>query len=82
MRQYQPIWNQLKKHKIAKIMAHVSKHRTIIQAVRKEKCMDMAFKLLASEAEKKYKLFEEVNEDKTVITFYLQDVTGITVKDL
>lgn len=82
MRQYTPVWQALKKHKTAKLVAHASRHRTIIQAVRKEKWRDLGFKLLASEQGKIYKLYEEVDTEHHTITFYLQDVSGITIKDL
>lgn len=45
MRQYEPVWNRLKKDLQVQLTAHRSLHRRIIKAVTKEKWMDDAFKL-------------------------------------
>lgn len=82
MRQYQPIWEQIKKHKEATIVAPVELHKRIIQAVRKEKWKDLSFKFLACEAGIRMKLVEESNKKKGTIKFFLKDVSGIKLSDL
>jgi len=86
MRQYQPIWNQIKQTGTATIVAPVAFHRRIIQAVRKEKWRDIGWKLLTSEAGVRYELQDsaEVHDgaDSGSVTFTLVDITGITLKDL
>lgn len=82
MRRYQAIWNQLKKHKVAKVVAPANLHARIIKAVKKEKWLDTGFKLISSELDITYQLAHSINEDKTVITFTLEDVSGIKLSDL
>lgn len=82
MRQYQPIWEQLKKHGKAKIAAPSHLHYRIIKAVKKEKYMDAAYRLLQSEESKTMKLYITSCNVSGIITFYLQDVSGIKVTDL
>lgn len=45
MRQYEPVWNELKAKKIARITAHRALHPRIIKAVIKEKWMDVGYKI-------------------------------------
>jgi hypothetical protein len=45
MRQYEPVWNELKKKKIARVTAHRALHPRIVKAVIKEKWMDVGYKL-------------------------------------
>lgn len=82
MRQYQPIWERIKKHKEATIVSPNSLHRRIIQAVRKEKWRDIGFKLLTSEANSRLKLVEEVDRKKGTIKFFLKETSGIDIGDL
>lgn len=86
MRQYSPIWNQIKKAGTATIIAPIAFHRRIIQAVRKEKWRDEGWRLLTSEAEIRYELQDKVEihegSDSGSVTFTLVDITGITIKDL
>ena len=49
MRQYTPIWNQIKTESHCEISAHRVYHRRIIKAVTKEKDMDLGYKLELSE---------------------------------
>lgn len=82
MRQYQPIWEQIKKHKCAIIVAPAHLHRRIIQAVRKEKWRDAGFRFLLSEAHIRMELSEEVDRKKGTIKFSLKDISGIKIGDL
>lgn len=82
MRQYQPIWEQIKKHGTATVVASKARHRRIIQAVRKEKWRDAAFRLLASEQNKHIHLFEIVDTEKGIITFVLKEVERISIRNL
>lgn len=49
MRQYEPIWNQIKTESYCEISAHRAYHRRIIKAVVKEKDLDLGYKLECSE---------------------------------
>ena len=87
MRQYQPIWNQVKKHKVARIVAPISVHRRIIQAVRKEKAKDLANRLDNAEnkirTELKCKIVH-INDYEGTIKFTLDTfkVTKIDMNEL
>lgn len=83
MRQYEPIWLQLKKHNKAQIVAPVYRHKTIIQAVRKEKWRDAAYRLLQSEKSRRMKIMAETDEVKSTITFTLEaELTEISLSSL
>ena len=86
MRQYFPIWNQIKTTGKATLIAPVSSRRRIIQAVRKERSNDRGWRLLAYEAGRKYQLEDtwelHATSDTGILTFKLVDITGITIKDL
>ena len=69
MRKYQPVWEAIKKDKVASLAAPVSSHRRIIQAVRKEKSKDFGYKLLTAEDGHRCKLYETV--EGKLITFTL-----------
>ena len=45
MRKYQPVWEQIKINKICELSAHRLHHPRIIKAVKKEKDMDILYKL-------------------------------------
>lgn len=45
MRDYTPIWNQLKKDKVVSVAANTKLHSRIVKAVKKEKYMDIGYKL-------------------------------------
>jgi hypothetical protein len=45
MRQYEPIWRQLKTKKVVSITANRALHPRIIKAVIKEKWLDVGYKL-------------------------------------
>lgn len=80
MRKYQPIWEQVKLHSTASLAANPAMHARIIKAVRKEKYMDVGWKLLLSEQCKKYELKEKV--EGKLITFYLVDISPVHITDL
>ena len=50
MRKYQPIWDAVKSKGKASLVAPLDMHVRIKQAIMKEKCLDMAFSFLLSEA--------------------------------
>lgn len=76
MRQYQPIWERLKVHKVAALEAHPQLHKRIIKAVIKEKYMDITYKLLLAEAAQKAIISYSI-EDR-IITFKLHISIGLT----
>jgi hypothetical protein len=45
LRQYNPIWKRLKADGSASVEAHPSRHKRIIKAVKKEKWLDLEYKL-------------------------------------
>ena len=45
MRYYEPIWNELKSKRTARISTRPALHRRIIKAVTKEKWMDIGYKI-------------------------------------
>lgn len=70
MRKYQRIWETLRDKKVARIIvADASLHRRIIQAVKKEKSNDLAFKVLSANTGNLYKLHYKVVDSE--ITFFL-----------
>ncbi len=75
MRQYEPIWIQLKeKHQVA-ISASPTLHRRIIQAVRKEKAKDVGWKYLLAESKKRYELKDQ--SIGKIIKFHLVELDYI-----
>lgn len=76
MRKYQPIWEVLREKKIAKIIvANDSVKRTVIQAVKKEKCNDIAFKVMSTANGNLYKLHYTV-ECNEITFFLLPDISN------
>ncbi len=80
MRKYQPVWEAIKKEGTATILTPISTQERIIKAVRKEKAMDIGWKLLLSESGKRYKLKETV--DGKLITFTLEVDTYNYIADM
>jgi len=86
MRQYEPIWNRIKTHNHASIVAPVESHSKIKKAVIKEKHMDEGYKLLLSEKALRAELV--ITSDKSnpkLITFSLDIkivINNIGVNDL
>lgn len=71
MRKYQTIWEALKKHKTAKVITSSDTviQKRVIQAVKKEKCYDIPFKVLCGSIGNTYKLHYVVEGNE--ITFFL-----------
>ena len=80
MRQYERLWREIRKYSTSKIIAPPFLHRRIIQAVRKEKTKDLVWKLYVAEQEKKYELKHKI--EGKLITFYLIDISPVSLKDL
>ena len=59
IRKYQPIWCELKRSLAVTLHAPLIDHCRIIQAVRKEKANDVAWRFLLSEKNQRYKLKDE-----------------------
>lgn len=73
MRQYQPIWEAIKKNNTASIVAPISNHKRIIKAVSKEKYLDEGYKLQLEEKGLKAKLIITFTPDnKELISFTLE----------
>lgn len=71
-RLYQPLWEEIKTKKIKRVSAKSSIHRRIINAVIKEKTIDLAYKLEMAEKNLKatldYKQVADVIEFRLLIT--------------
>jgi hypothetical protein len=67
MRQYEPVWNELKKKKVARITAHRALHPRIIKAVIKEKWMDVGYKIEIDP----YHAFISYSIKHSIVTFTL-----------
>ena len=70
-RKYQPIWEHLKLHMTADIVAPIAHHGRIVQAVRKEKCKDITFTLECSLKGIKYQMLDTRDLDKQLVKFKL-----------
>jgi hypothetical protein len=75
MRQYEKLWIILKSKKEVYIRADSSIHPRIIQAVRKEKAMDLGWRYLVVERKERYELKELITG--SVIKFTLQTMEYI-----
>tara|TARA_Y100001963_G_C6460219_1_gene299789 strand:- start:28 stop:276 length:249 start_codon:yes stop_codon:yes gene_type:complete len=80
MRKYQAIWEAIKQEGSVSIAAPTGSHTRIIKAVRKEKVKDLAWKLVALEDGKRYKLKDDI--DGKVITFRLEVDTSSYISDM
>ena len=74
MRKYQPIWEQIKEHSTASLVAPVTSHKRIIQAVRKERARDKGWAYEQSQLGSKPELAVDI--DKERIRFYLRNKKG------
>ena len=75
MRKYQPLWNALKASKLVAIEAEIELHARILNAVSKEKCKDLGWKVLCSESGLYYKIAYQIEGSK--ITFTLVATSSI-----
>jgi len=82
MRTYQPIWEQIKKYKTATVKAPNFRHKTIIQAVRKERSIDTAYNNMLKTNYIQVRLTPISYPDKEVIVFTLTKLLTISIKDL
>jgi hypothetical protein len=71
MRQYEPVWIEIKLQGICKISAHRAFHKRIIKAVVKEKDLDLGFKLETSEKSPAQISVLRSSRSGSVITFTL-----------
>lgn len=71
MRQYQPIWELLKKKRLVSLVAPIDSHQTIVNMVQKEKNKDRAFKSYCSSNYIRYRLYNYSDPKKEVLTFKL-----------
>ncbi len=80
MRKYTPIWEAVKKESKVSVSADVSAHPRIVNGVRKEKNKDYGWKLLTGEEGKKFELHDK--SEGSLLTFYLVDVSPLSINDL
>lgn len=70
MRMYQPIWVTIRDTGQATVMVAKPMHSRLIRAVKKEKCKDLAWRVLNPEY-RKYKLFiDDCQNDRVTFTLY------------
>ena len=69
-RKYQPIWSNLRKDGKVKIAAPKIYHRRIIKAVMKERYMDLEYKFLIREANKR--AFIQYQSTESMIEFWIK----------
>jgi hypothetical protein len=72
VRQYEPIWIQIKQNLKCEISAHKAHHRRIVKAVTKEKDMDLGYKLELSELNPPKHALMYSKSKGAVITFTLK----------
>lgn len=78
-RQYEPIWQALKKHKTITVRCPIHTHARLVKAVIKEKWMDTKFK--QREGWRKMWLTYSITNDE--VTFYLNyRLNELMAKDL
>lgn len=82
LRRYQPIWEQIKKHRKATIVAPSCVHKKIFDGVKKEKWRDQAYKLLLAEAGIRVKLYKRSDKKKNIIVFTIKQTNGVSLEDL
>ncbi len=82
MRQYQPIWVQIKKDKKATILAHGCAHPRIIQAVMKERSEDISYRNTLKRKGYKAVLDKKSDIDKGTLEFILTEIKLIGLEDL
>lgn len=84
MRQYEPVWVELKKKSTVRLAVPKALHRRIIKAVLKEKYMDFGYRL--EQLNKNVRLRLEYSCKDNIITFTLKKsftfLSNIKVEDL
>lgn len=75
MRDYEPIWLQLKLKGTVTVTAHKALHRRVIKAVQKEKYGDLGYKLLLSERGKIARL--KYKKQGALLTFTVVESIGL-----
>lgn len=77
LRKYQAIWLTLKATGGAVLTAAPDRHKTIIQAVRKERANDIPFRIAEKRLGKRHTLKYSIGEDGYTLTFTLIDLHKI-----
>jgi hypothetical protein len=82
MRKYQRIWEVIRNspNHTASLTATPETHRRIIKAVKKEKSIDLGWKLILQEQGIRYKLQFTIHD--SVIIFTLKDSSPISIQHL
>lgn len=82
MRQYQPIWEQIKRTKRARLVAPAFNHAKIVQAVMKERSLDTSFRNLLKQHNIRLELVKLANAKKGTLSFKLIRVKNIILGEL
>ena len=82
MRQYQPIWDHIKVNKKAILVAPSTSHPKIIQAVMKERSLDLSFRNLLKKNYIKMELLKKSDIEKGTLEFKLVEIKSIKIEDL
>jgi hypothetical protein len=72
MRQYTPIWNEIKLNGKCDVVVHRRLHQRVIHALWKEKDLDLAYKLECAESNPPISAILYSQRDGTVIKFRLK----------
>lgn len=81
MRQYEPAWKKLKAEGKVVIAAHPLVHARIYKALRKEKDMDLVYKLQCEDDGKQARLYSTRNASQLIISLRLYPVYRISRSD-
>lgn len=79
MRQYEPIWEQIKIEGRCEVSTHRKWHKRIIHALWKEKDLDLEYKLWCSEQVPPIKAVMSTQRIGSIIKFHLNIKTEITI---
>lgn len=82
MRQYEPIWNQIKLNGFCDVSTHRAYHARIIKAVTKEKDMDLGYKLECTEHYPPIQAVLKSKRSGSVISFRLTIKPLITLESI
>ena len=82
MRQYTPIWYEIKINGFCDISSHRAYHRRIIKAVHKEKDLDLGYKLECTEAYPPIRTLLYSKREGSIIKFRLIKKPLITLDSI
>jgi len=82
MRQYEPVWLEIKLNGFCNISAHRAYHKRIVKAITKEKDMDLGYKLECTEAYPPIRTLLYHKREGSIIKFRLVKKPLITLDSI